>query len=142
MGYWDNEKDEYVAFGGYDDMVKDWGYEVLVWVEDNDYQGDTHALLRDGERYGYLTFGWGSCSGCDALQACDSQAQYDELNQDLKNRIHWEADRDAMKDYFINRDWEIQWCWHKAEFKEFLTECANLLILGSWVDSLEWEREL
>lgn len=45
---------------------------IILQVDDNDYQGDSRLLYREDDRIGFLQFGWGSCSGCDSLQACHS----------------------------------------------------------------------
>ena len=42
--------------------------KVLVQEDDEDYQGDTFVLLEKDSKYGFLNIGWGSCSGCDAVQ--------------------------------------------------------------------------
>lgn len=47
------------------------------------YQGDYFYFGELGDKYYYVVVGYGSCSGCDALQACDS---YEELLQ-LRERI-------------------------------------------------------
>lgn len=57
----------------------------VVWEEDfGDYQGDTLVLY---EGFRTLTFGWGSCSGCDALQACSGHEDVAELIADLRRSI-------------------------------------------------------
>lgn len=56
----------------YEDIVKSWGHEVLDISETGSYQGDYEVLLRDANgRYGITVFGYGSCSGCDELQATE-----------------------------------------------------------------------
>ena len=54
--------------------------EVLVQIEEDDYQGDTWVVYHHpGAGPRFLTFGWGSCSGCDRLQAAgDGWSAYDE----------------------------------------------------------------
>jgi hypothetical protein len=61
---------------------------VVVRDDDNDYQGNSRVLLRmpDG-RWGLLDFDWGSCSGCDPLQGCDTYADIDELLESLRNGV-------------------------------------------------------
>lgn len=72
----------------YEPIIRSFG-EVLVQVDDEDWSGDTRVLLRKDGRYGFLNFGWGSCSGCDALQACDSYQEVDQLISELENDIKW-----------------------------------------------------
>ncbi len=81
--------------------LRDWDYgpllgslgEIVVRVDDNNYQGDSRVLYRAaGDRdgiWGFLFFGWGSCSGCDALQACDTYEDVEKLRQGLAESIAW-----------------------------------------------------
>lgn len=78
--------------------------EVVVREDQNDYQGDTWALLRRGDEWGYLCFGWGSCSGCDALQACDNVADLQCLADEIEARVTWRT-RDEMREWFRSHDW-------------------------------------
>lgn len=74
-------------------------------LDDNDYQGDTRALIKgkDG-RYGYLKFGWGSCSGCDALQACRSYENLGELISELQQAVRWGTATDILT-FLRTHDW-------------------------------------
>jgi hypothetical protein len=75
--------------------------DVVLQVQDEDYQGDTWVLYKRGEtRYGRLEFGWGSCSGCDALQACGSLGEIDQLINELYNSIEWFDDASVALKYF------------------------------------------
>ncbi len=74
------------------------GIKILDSEDDRDYQGDSFALVFDAEsaRYGWLTFGWGSCSWCDAFQsACDDVmfsgdvTEMTKLRKSLVDRIEW-----------------------------------------------------
>ena len=67
------------GFCDYRPMIDSFGYEILLQVDDKDYQGDSRLLFRDVSRYGILIFGWGSCSGCDSLQACESLEDVEKL---------------------------------------------------------------
>src|SRR3990167_9158170 len=53
---------------GYRSVITTMG-EVVAQVDEGSYQGDSFVLLRRGNRFAYFTFGWGSCSGCDAMEA-------------------------------------------------------------------------
>lgn len=112
----------------YTPMIKSFAEKVLVQVEDDDYQGDTRVLLQDNNRIGHLIFGWGSCSGCDALQGCCGN--YDELNElanDLYNDIKWFDTVQEALDYFNNHDWEGDYCWHIDETREYINKCKEIL---------------
>jgi hypothetical protein len=111
----------------YGPIIRSFG-EVLVQVDDEDWSGDTRVLLRNGDRYGFLSFGWGSCSGCDALQACDSYQDVDQLIGEMENDIKW-FDTLAESQAYIANDAERQGsyyyhCEDWAKFKAAVAEVA------------------
>jgi hypothetical protein len=71
----------------YRDLI-DFG-SIVLEASDSDYQGDTLMLLQYGTEYGVLLFGWGSCSGCDALQGCESFEEVAKLRNDLLSQVQW-----------------------------------------------------
>lgn len=75
----------------YEEIVSTFG-EILIEAHEGDYQGDSKYLVKKGDLYGIVTFGWGSCSGCDALQACNTQEEIDQLQDDLERGIVWLSD--------------------------------------------------
>ena len=69
------------------------------------------ALMRSGARYGILIFGWGSCSACDALQACRNWEEVAALRDDIARGIRWfESAGDALA-YVREHDWSLEWTW-------------------------------
>lgn len=113
--------------GDYDPLLKSLGHEILLKVDDGDYQGDSRLLMRDGERYGLLIFGWGSCSGCDSLQACNTWQDVEELRESLASGIVWKDSAQEMLHFIQNRDWELQYSWHADETKQFVAEASERL---------------
>lgn len=100
------ELDSSVNYWSYEDLLDSMEATRVVEVSDDDYQGDTRVLLRDGDRFGVLTFGWGSCSGCDALQACDSVADATALRNYLWGQVQWTGDAGATAAWLREKDWE------------------------------------
>jgi len=113
--------------GDYGSLIDSMGFETLLEIHDHDYQGDSRYILKDGDRYGMLIFGWGSCSGCDALQACESFKEIEELRDSLVNSILWYDSKQELHDFIRDRDWELQYCWHQEETKEFVEKSLALL---------------
>lgn len=113
-GWWD-----------YQPMLNEFG-NILLQKDEQDYQGDSFLIYEKDDKYGYLTFGWGSCSGCDALQGCNSIDEVQELMDKLYSDIKWFDSLDALKEYFKETDWALQYQHNIPEFKEFLIEVENL----------------
>lgn len=103
----------------YSDLIGLFCDEIVVEASDSDYQGDTYAILRKGDEYGYLEFGWGSCSGCDALQACESDEDMASLANDLASDIDWQPGKEALRKWVAAKDWHGGYSWHREGFHEF-----------------------
>ncbi len=116
-GYWASS---------YQPMLDSFG-DILVQVDDEDYQGDSRVLYYSGGRYGWLQFGWGSCSGCDALQACDSIEEVQELMDDLCGRIQWWGSAKEALDFFKTHDWKGDYSWSRDEQMEFVGKAIAYL---------------
>jgi hypothetical protein len=113
-GWWD-----------YQPMLNEFG-NIILQKDEQNYQGDSFLIYEKDDKYGYLTFGWGSCSGCDALQGCNSISEVQELMDRLYSSIEWFDSLDALKEYFEETDWTLQYQYSIPEFKEFLIEVENL----------------
>lgn len=113
----------------YDEIVAAFGHEVLVTVADNDYQGDTRYLLRSGARYGHLNVGWGSCSGCDALQACSTLEELQKLADEIEQSIQWFESQEEACQWFETHDWKGDYYWYQEEQAQYVDRV--LRVLGS-----------
>lgn len=129
--YPDHAKDEreggyFYGPGDYGPLLQSFEYEILLQVDDSDYQGDSRLIYRNGDQYGMLIFGWGSCSGCDSLQACESMKEIAELRDSLHGQIKWDSLR-GLHDYITGKDWELEYSWHADETKDFVEKAKALL---------------
>lgn len=125
--YGKNDRDYFFGHGDYTPIIE-WCGDVKVRHDENDYQGDTIALLKKGNTYGILQFGWGSCSGCDALQACDTEEETEELARGMAASIEWQSLSSVYEDL---KKWDTSGRWN-PEFQE-----------GFRREAMEWiEREL
>lgn len=120
------EYGDFWAPGDYSPLLESFEYEILLKVDDEDYQGDSRLIFRNGDQYGLLIFGWGSCSGCDMLQGCGSIEEMEELRATLHNDIKWDS-LEGLLNYINTKDWELDFCWHADETKKFLTQAKELL---------------
>ena len=111
----------------YQPMLESLGYEIIAQEDDGDYQGDSYLLLRNGGQYGYLTFGWGSCSGCDALQGCDSYKEIDELRTQLHEQIIWKPSKAEMREWLLSKDWHGEWSFSEPGFHRFFDKVLGVL---------------
>ena len=110
----------------YQPMLDEFG-EILLQVDDDDYQGDSFLIYKKGNKYGLLIFGWGSCSGCDALQACDNIDEVQELMDSLYDSITWFNSLQELKNYISNNDiMELKWYCHSDTFEKFKRQVLKL----------------
>jgi hypothetical protein len=93
------------GWSDYAALVASMGVEILAQEDEDGWQGDSLLILRRGDRWGYLAFGWGSCSGCDALQGCSSVAEVEELRRDLARSIVWHDSAADLLAFLDGRDW-------------------------------------
>lgn len=120
---------------GYGELIESMEVDVLVEAEQDDYQGDSFLLVRKGEQYGFMTYGWGSCSGCDAAQAVSSKAEATELRDDLYKGIRWFPYLTAALRWLATADHELDWYGHEPTFKQFLTEVDEFVATQSPSDA-------
>jgi hypothetical protein len=121
----------YEADGGwgwydYTPMIEAFG-KVAIRIDDHGYQGDSRILYDNDGKIGYLLFGWGSCSGCDALQACDDLDDIQKLCDDLQGMIKWFESKEEALTYFREHDWDGDYSWWYDETKEFVAKVIAYL---------------
>jgi hypothetical protein len=114
-----SEDGSFYGPSNYQPIIDSFG-KVLIQVDDSDYQGDTRVILEKDGKFGWLNFGWGSCSGCDSLQACNSYSDIERLINDLRGSIKWYDSYEDLRKYFQEKDWELEYSWHAAEQKQFI----------------------
>ena len=110
----------------YTPMIDKFG-DTLVRVDEDSWQGDTYVLLSSGGKYGFLVFGWGSCSGCDALKMCDTPQEVAELMQKLHEGIRWFDSLSEAKDYICSEERNINFYFHESEWSEFVDKVRDYL---------------
>ena len=115
-----------VCWYDYQPILEEFG-EILVQVDEDNYQGDSYLLYKKDNQYGFLVFGWGSCSGCDALQACSSIDEVQELMNQLYSDIKWFDSLEGVKEY-LSKDsiQELKYYYTSKEFKQFKELCQEL----------------
>lgn len=115
-------------YGWYDyqPMIDAFG-KIAIQVDDDAFQGDSRVLYDENGKIGCLIFGWGSCSGCDSLQACRGWDDVQELCDELQNDIKWFENKKEALVWFKTHDWEGNYYGHSCETKEFIQKCIEHL---------------
>ena len=110
----------------YDPILNAFG-KIVCRVDDRAYSGDSRVLYDEGDKIGFLMFGWGSCSGCDALQACRTLEEVQKLCDKLQDSIKWFDDRYSALEWFSTHDWEGDYSWYAEETKRFVAMAKTYL---------------
>lgn len=124
--YKDDIKDSYFSIYDYQPMLNEFG-NILIQVDDGGYQGDSRVLYEKDGKYGWLQFGWGSCSGCDALQACGNIEEAQKLMDELYESIKWFDNAKEALDFFEKHDWKGDYSWSDEEQNEFVEKAVKKL---------------
>lgn len=111
---------------GYQPMVSSFG-TIAIQVEDHDWQGDSRILYDDDGCIGFLMFGWGSCSGCDAFYGCNTFKEAEKLYNELKGSIKWFDSRKHALEWFNAHDWEGDYSGRDKNTKFFVRLCIEYL---------------
>lgn len=114
----------------YLDFVEGLGAQVLLWEDVGSYQGDSYVLLETaGGAIGYTTIGYGSCSGCDALQASHGNIKdMTELRDSILQGIRWFDNAAEALEYLNNHDWKGDWTgYYEHEQAAFVKKGQEIL---------------
>ncbi len=123
---YEDEDDDWMGVSDYQPILDALG-RIVIQVDDSDYQGDSRLLYQQGDRWGYLQFGWGSCSGCDMLRACSSYKEIDDVIDYLLDAIKWfESSLECLK-FFKEHDWKGDYRWHEKEQQSFIDQVIQKL---------------
>lgn len=113
-------------FDTYDDMVDSFDCLSLATDFIGDYQGDIFYLLKKDNEYCLLVIGYGSCSGCDALEACDTREERIELAESIRSSMQWFSKEDLL-DHLNVEYLETQYYWYEADAKEVIEKYKGIL---------------
>ena len=114
-------------YSSHENLLDSFEVETLLMESVGDYQGDYFVLLRDDDRYGFLTFGYGSCSGCDPLESCyGSLEEITTYRDELWDSIFWKS-RAEMYEYLLEKDEKLEWWGHSSDYVQFKEQALELL---------------
>jgi len=85
-------------------VIESCGIKILLQDED-DNDGDSFALVKERDRYGFLIFGWGE--GC-----CKGEAEcnyyLNSSKRQICNSATWGESPGSLIEYLENKDWDIE----------------------------------
>jgi len=124
------EMESGMSFGSdYSPLLYHFGIPIIR-IDDDDYQGNTWLLWHNGyileEKFSYLMFGWGSCSGCDALLGCRSYREVGDLIEELEAAIKFFPSTEEALEFFNTHDWQGDFS-RGWETKTFVALCKVYL---------------
>lgn len=109
---------------GYDQIVATQGEVIKDWVIGH-WQGDYVYLLKNKDLYSLVVVGYGSCTGCDALQSCNNDQEFNELYEDIIRRIVWGTKQDMLND--LNNEENNRWYYHEDEWVDIRKDVIEIL---------------
>lgn len=107
--------DDWFCISDYQPMIAAFG-KIAVQVDGHNYQGETRVLYDNDGKIGHLIFGWGSCTGCDALQACRTVEDVQKLCDELQDDIKWFDTATEALEWFSTHDWEGDYISRSIEY--------------------------
>lgn len=120
------KKTYFKTVSNYQPILNSFG-NILIQVDDTYYYGDSRVLYQQENKIGYLQFGWGSCSGCDALQSCDSIEEVQSLMDKLRSSIMWFDNPQQALAFFIDHDWDGDYSHLSTEQQNFINQAIDKL---------------
>ena len=136
----------------YEEAFKRLGYKILTWETFGSWQGDYAAILEKDGKLGFVVIGYGSCSGCDSLQAVgwffysyleENYNKVLELDKDLRRLLHeiekeivWGTPSELVRKILVGNKWSSGGIhWYKGD--EGYLESRKALVTAV----LGWQSE-
>ena len=106
-------------------LFREKGYEVVADEAFGQWQGDYVFVIREAYSempdFGVVVAGFGSCSYCDALQACGSQEDVDALFEQTMASVEWYRNAVDVQYWLLGQARnEMRWYAHEPGFEEAL----------------------
>jgi len=90
-----------------EELIKSTNSDVINTTYLGNYSGDALMILRRDNKFGLLIFGYGSCSGCDALKACNDYKDLYNLREALHKSVIWKEYTEFVE-YLKDKDWDAE----------------------------------
>lgn len=131
---------EDVLLPTYEHFFNNTNYDILCFSVIGEYQGDYIILLKDFPRFGFIVIGYGSCSGCDELEAIYSNMnmrftdlelkdweEIDALRTKTLDSIQWFDTAHDMTEYIKIRDVANSWYGNEEEWSVVSNKMLEIL---------------
>jgi hypothetical protein len=118
---------------GYNDLVLTMGVEIIEQETFGEFEGDIVYHVKRGDEHGILIVGFGSCSGCDALQGtlCYSDEWTDDIERNvtalrdqLQASIIWPTEGKTLTEMIEERISGSGW-WENTEVETYARMIAK-----------------
>jgi hypothetical protein len=129
----ESRENNYYGNISYHDLVESMGVKILEHETFGSYQGDIVYLVEDENKNpGILIIGYGSCSGCDALEAAmpykvEVESDLEDvisLRDSLKNNIVWKKPQENFLETIVGLAQENYWWLSDSEIKDYVYRLA------------------
>lgn len=112
----------------YQEALAGIGVKATVDEHIGDYQGDWVAVVTAevnwDDKLGFLSYGYGSCSGCDAWQAAETPAELAEIVVGMVNKIIWFETPEELREYIAHPN-RLLSIYHEEGWTEFAAHVAK-----------------
>lgn len=109
---------DYYYAPGWEAGLEARGLNIIAWETFGDWQGDYAVIFKANDNlFAFTVIGYGSCSGCDVMEACENEKEYKELISDVVNSLKWTTAEEIVaqiKDEYDDNNWYR----HESTFKE------------------------
>ena len=123
----------------YEEGLKSRFIEVIGSQTFGHYQGDYIFIVKNSEgELGVVVVGYGSCSGCDALEACETEEQFNSLIDSIVANIKWGSKKKLIS-YVKNEVKDNDWYRSDKGFQESIKTLIALIEKGH---EMSWQEEL
>ena len=116
---------EYFECPSREQMLTSLGLETLLERAEDGYSGETLVIVHDPDdgRVGFLSYFWGSCSGCDSVYGASSYEDAEEIRSGLRESINWAKSRAELRAWIDTPAWDLA-----HEFNDSAKECKRLAL--------------
>lgn len=112
----------------YHALVASFGFTIIAEESFGSYQGDLVFVLEDRDKRGWLVVGYGSCSGCDQLEAVspwgdDEDSDWTDvisLRDELASEVRWFDSHEELVEWLKGETFSNQWYYYEDEMKHFV----------------------